>query len=333
MPSRHATLFGLALGAALLLALSLPAVLPQAAALQAVAAGVRLAGRDVGGWHADQVHDLLVALAAEADTPPVEPRLEEQGRSLVPGMDGRAIDVDATLHRVLAARPGETVEVVWLRPAPTIPLGSMPPAPIRHASRLRQAVAFEINVAWGSEFLPPLLRELAAAHVRATFCLVGRWAEQHPDLARAIVNGGNELCNHGYTDHGWAGLGQAAALGSIRRADAAVERVTGLKPVWFSPHKGDWNPQIVLAARAAGHELVLWSRDTIDWQQPSVQTVLQRVVGRAQPGDIVLMHPTAVTVQALPAMIAGLRAKGLPPVTIGELIDPQPPPRLPAGEG
>jgi peptidoglycan/xylan/chitin deacetylase (PgdA/CDA1 family) len=68
--------------------------------------------------------------------------------------------------------------------------------------------------------------------------------------------------------------------------------------------------------------LVLWSRDTIDWQQPTVAKVLERVVGRARPGDIVLMHPTAVTVEALPAMIEGLRAKGLPPMTIGRLIDP-----------
>ena len=70
--------------------------------------------------------------------------------------------------------------------------------------------------------------------------------------------------------------------------------------------------------------LVLWSLDTIDWRQPSAGTIVRRVVPRLQPGDIILMHPTAPTVTALPRIVAGIRAAGLEPVTLDQLLSPQP---------
>ena len=72
--------------------------------------------------------------------------------------------------------------------------------------------------------------------------------------------------------------------------------------------------------------LVLWSLDTIDWQHPSPSTIRQRILSRVQPGDIILMHPTAETVQVLPEMIAGIRAKGLQLVTLNQLLGTQWPP-------
>ena len=72
--------------------------------------------------------------------------------------------------------------------------------------------------------------------------------------------------------------------------------------------------------------LVLWSLDTIDWRHPSPSTIRDRILSRVQPGDIILMHPTAETVQALPEMIAGIRAKGLQLVTLNQLLSTQWPP-------
>ena len=66
--------------------------------------------------------------------------------------------------------------------------------------------------------------------------------------------------------------------------------------------------------------LVLWSLDTIDWKNPPAATLERRIVGRAKAGDIVLMHPTAPTAESLPAMIQGVRAKGLKLVTLNALL-------------
>ena len=44
---------------------------------------------------------------------------------------------------------------------------------------------------------------------------------------------------------------------------------------------------------------------------------------KAGPGSIVLLHFAPLDVAALPAIIDGLRAKGLEPVTLTELIEAQ----------
>jgi peptidoglycan/xylan/chitin deacetylase (PgdA/CDA1 family) len=159
--------------------------------------------------------------------------------------------------------------------------------------------------------------------------LVGQWAAQHAALVHQMQATGIQagtpyaFCNHGYRDHGWALLGLAQAGNSIRQADAVIERLTGSKPLYFSPHKGEFNAAVLEASRQAGHELILWSLDTIDWRHPSPSAMRDRIVSRVQPGDIILMHPTAETVQALPEMIAGIRAKGLRLTTLNQLLGTQ----------
>jgi peptidoglycan/xylan/chitin deacetylase (PgdA/CDA1 family) len=287
----------------------------------AVAPRVTVGDRPVGELDRARARAYLAALAATVDVAPLEPTRDPEDGGLVPGLPGVSLDVDATLQALLKAPPGAHVAPVMRPVPPRIRLADLPAAPVYHGNRGQQATAFVINVAWGQEWLPDLLDDLRAQGVTATFCLVGRWAEAHPELTRAIADAGNELCNHGYREAPWPPSGEAAARASIAQADAAIERLTGgRRPVWFSPHRGEWNPGILAAARAEGHETILWSLDTIDWRNPSVGQVLQRTVGRARPGDIILMHPTAVTAEALPEMIRGLRAKGLPPETVGALF-------------
>lgn len=64
----------------------------------------------------------------------------------------------------------------------------------------------------------------------------------------------------------------------------------------------------------------MWTVDTIDWQRPEPEVIVERVVPKAENGAIVLMHPTKATVEALPKMIAGLKDKGYKLVTISQLL-------------
>ena len=65
------------------------------------------------------------------------------------------------------------------------------------------------------------------------------------------------------------------------------------------------------AAGAANVSVDLWSVDTQDWAQPGSSVIASRVLSRAQPGSVILMHVLyQQTVDALPAIITGLRARG-----------------------
>ena len=83
---------------------------------------------------------------------------------------------------------------------------------------------------------------------------------------------------------------------------------------------------VIVGAAGWGYT-VLWDVDTIDWKPesdggPSTQAIIDKVVDRAHGGSIVLMHLGGFnTFEALPDIVAGLQAKGLEPVTLGEMFD------------
>jgi peptidoglycan/xylan/chitin deacetylase (PgdA/CDA1 family) len=303
----------------------------------AVAAGVRLAGVEVGGMDGPAALRVAEGLAGSLARAPRNAYVDPSTHGLVPGVDGVEVDVPATVRALLQARPGADVAPVLRPVAPAVALRDLPAAPIYNGPPGRRAVALLINVAWGEQYVPEMLRVLEAERAPATWCLVGRWAETHPEVVAAIVAAGREdpagftYCNHGYRDHGWALLSEGQALESIRGADAVIERLTGEKPLYFSPHRGEYNPGVLAAARASGHELVLWSLDTIDWKHPTPSTIRRRIVGRVKPGDIILMHPTAETQAALAGLIAGIRAKDLRLATLDQLLNPAWRPGDPAG--
>jgi len=76
--------------------------------------------------------------------------------------------------------------------------------------------------------------------------------------------------------------------------------------------------------------MVLWSTDTADYTLPGAQAIVQRALAGAHPGAIILMHDAggdrSETIAALPAIIRGLRKRGLHPVTIPRLMLDDPPP-------
>ena len=62
--------------------------------------------------------------------------------------------------------------------------------------------------------------------------------------------------------------------------------------------------------------MVLWSTDTSDYTLPGVHAIVRRALAGAHPGAIILMHDAggnrAETIAALPAIVRGLRRRGLP---------------------
>jgi len=77
---------------------------------------------------------------------------------------------------------------------------------------------------------------------------------------------------------------------------------------------------VLQVAEELGYQTVLWSIDTIDWQRPGPQVIRDRVSGKAHNGGIVLMHPTAPTVEALPGIIDDLQGRGYKLITVGEMV-------------
>ncbi len=111
---------------------------------------------------------------------------------------------------------------------------------------------------------------------------------------------------------------------------ARIELLGGPRPRLFRPPYGSFNATTFEELRAMHLLMVLWSTDTRDFALPGVQAIAQRALEGAHPGAIILMHDAggdrSETIAALPAIIAGLRKRGLRPVTVPRLMLDDPPP-------
>lgn len=183
-----------------------------------------------------------------------------------------------------------------------------------------KAVALTCNVVWGEEYLPHFLDILQEKETRMTFYLGGKWAEENQNLACRIAAEGHEIANHGYDHRHHNNLDLAGNQVEITKASEAILGVTGTEAKLFAPPYGEFNETIVRAADDLGYKTVLWSIDTVDWKLPGVNVIVGRVLGKAHNGAIVLMHPTAQTIEALPAIIDGLREKNFTLVTVTEIL-------------
>jgi peptidoglycan/xylan/chitin deacetylase (PgdA/CDA1 family) len=172
-----------------------------------------------------------------------------------------------------------------------------------------------------------LLAALAAAAVRATFFLQGRWVRANPEQARRVAEAGHVIANHSNFHAPMDGLDDELLRRDVRMAEETIRTTSGADPKpWFRcPFGAGVEDERVLAALAElGYQHVGWDVDPEDWNEahgaPDVELlVLEGVRGRDED-TIVLLHGwPAATAGALPAILDGLGSDGVELVTVDAL--------------
>jgi hypothetical protein len=224
----------------------------------------------------------------------------------------------------LRLQPGVVVD--YAAPLPVVPTAAPAPSPatgvvVTNGSRVGDALAI---MSW--------LRDHA---VHATIFMTGALADSTATDAGRLVLARIDarpdlfgLGNHTYTHPHLTALTPAQIVDELLSAEAAIDRHASSSPrPFFRPPFGEWNTAVVDAAASAGYRFtVLWDVDTIDWKPiadggPTAAQIVDKVVARAEGGSIVLMHLGGYeTLEALPGIVSGLRARGLELVTLGEML-------------
>lgn len=182
-------------------------------------------------------------------------------------------------------------------------------------------MSLTINVDWGQEVLPEMLEVLQEKETKVTFFVTGRWAKQYPEMVKRFAADGHEVGNHGMKHAHPRSLSDWDLAQLIVENEKLLQEIIGECPRLFAPPYGEVDERVAVTAAQLGYRTIMWTIDTIDWQNPSVETTVRRVLDRAQNGGIVLMHPKPNTVRALPRIIDGLRRQGYALVTVTELLE------------
>lgn len=203
------------------------------------------------------------------------------------------------------------------------------PKPLEQFTTDQKVMALTINVDWGEEYIPGMLDALAKGNAHATFFVTGRWAKNHPELVKKIVESGHQVENHGYAHPHPDRLSVAANREEIKKTESIISGLTGYKTRFYAPPYGEKGASGLKAAADLGYTTVLWTLDTVDWRPESTpQQIAQRILNPAvrfgikpnKRGAIILMHPKENTVKALPIILAQLNREGYRLLTLNELI-------------
>jgi len=189
----------------------------------------------------------------------------------------------------------------------------------------RKAVALTFDISWGDKRPEPIINILKEKGVtNATFFLSSPWAKTPPDIVRQIVEGGFEIGSHGHKHVNYNELPDEEIRRQIQTAHAILTEETGRAPNLIRMPNGAFDKRVLRIANELGYTVIQWDTDSLDWKNPGVDTIINRVVSRAHPGDIILMHASdscKQTHEALPVIIDRLRAKGYEFVTVSELLN------------
>ena len=181
-------------------------------------------------------------------------------------------------------------------------------------------VGLTFNVYEATNNVLKILDILDEYEAKATFFIGGSWADDNVDCVREIFNRGHELGSHGYFHKDHSKMTHDANLEEIRPSIKLLEMICGRKVTLFAPPSGAFGNGTLTACEALELKVIMCSRDTIDWRDKDVNTVVKRATENLKAGEFILMHPKDWTVEALPEILKYIRNGGLKTATISECL-------------
>ena len=183
------------------------------------------------------------------------------------------------------------------------------------------------------KYTPQILDILAEKDVKATFFVVGAAATSNPSILERIYEDGHDIGNHTFSHVNSADVSSEQLMIELNATQRLLEATVGARTRLFRPpYAQDIEPRSINGAGALslaadlGYITIGMNIDPKDWMRGLPRQIVASVVEGAVNGDgkVVLLHDAGgirkATVDALPAIIDELRARGFRFVTTHELL-------------
>ena len=136
-------------------------------------------------------------------------------------------------------------------------------------------------------FTPRLLAVLHKHQAKATFFMVGKAAERHPNIVKEVAVAGHAIGNHSWDHPSFPLITRRERWAQIRACEKAIapygQRL-------FRPPYGDQSLLSRLEASWLGYQVIMYSLTAVDWLDHDAEWMKNRMMTRIQNGSILLLH-------------------------------------------
>lgn len=168
------------------------------------------------------------------------------------------------------------------------------------------------------ESTPKLLDGLKERGVKATFFLIGKSAQENPDVVKRLYEEGHLIGNHTYHHVQLTAVSEETAREEIEKTNEVLEAIIGERTQYVRPPFGEWHKGMEEELKVLS---VLWSVDPLDWTTENTDEIVNRVVTDTEENDIILLHDCyESSVEAALRIVDILKKKGFEFVTVDELL-------------
>lgn len=177
------------------------------------------------------------------------------------------------------------------------------------------AVALTFDDGPSPKYTRKILAILDRYHIKATFFVMGIFAKRYPELIKAIQQHGHIIANHSMSHPYLTRTYGKKLYYQVVEPNIIIKKITGYTPVCLRPPFGLYNNRVKTFIESQHMRMVMWDLNTFDYKRQPVAKLVSWVLTKTKPGYDLLMHDGSgnsfQTVQALPAIIEGLRKRGM----------------------
>ncbi len=173
------------------------------------------------------------------------------------------------------------------------------------------------------DFTPKVLSLLKTHNAKATFFLIGKNAEKHPEIVHQIIDEGHSIGNHSYShSKNFGFFSSEKVVAELNRTNSVLKEITGKEIKLFRPPFGVTNPNIKKALKNTEHSSIGWSKRSLDTTNLSEEKILKRITSNLKKGDIILLHDSSSkTVSVLEQLLLTLPSHKLQSVPVDRLLE------------
>lgn len=193
--------------------------------------------------------------------------------------------------------------------------------PIYSVETNEKKVAITFDAAWTNQDTEDLIEILKKHNAKATFFIVGDWADKFPESVKAFYDAGHTIANHSDTHKAFSKCSREEIKEEIVNCNEKLEKIMGEKVTLLRAPSGDYTNESLEVTESLGMYMIQWDNDSLDYTGLTVDEIVSRVVSRARNGSIILFHNGVEnTAEALDRILTELENQGYSFVSVNDLI-------------